>query len=180
MLVAQRKSIPLPTTPGVWGLHHGCEMTWSCTEPLWLPAWVRLLFYSSKRDPWWLWGFILVICEPSLSNLILEGSTTRWTVLPGWIVGISCVLRNFLAVQKLGIWASTSRGTGLILRSCMAGKKKKKMCSPFYPQLGFSPLILASKVSFVIMWHMLHYKVLKITMLCKSHMKSIGLMEEWS
>lgn len=59
-------------------------------------------------------------------------------------------------------------------------KKKKKMCSPFYPQLGFSPLILASKVSFVIMWHMLHYKVLKITMLCKSHMKSIGFMEEWS
>lgn len=31
--------------------------------------------------------------------------------------------------------------------------KQKKMCSPFYPQLGFSPIILASKVSFVIMWH---------------------------
>lgn len=110
-------------------------------EPLWLPAWVRLLFYSSKRALVTLGvylGYLWTI--PFKPNLGRQYHQMNSSARSG--VGISCVLRNFLAVQKLGIWASTSRGTGLILRSC--GWKKKKMCSPFYPQLG-SPHSFCSK-----------------------------------
>lgn len=94
--VAQSRSSPLSTTPGVLVKHHrgnDLVLVWpSLAHPVatlsLTEAPLGRAVYSRWQDgPWWLWSFVLVILGTVLFKPSPGGRAARWTALPGWIVG---------------------------------------------------------------------------------------------
>ena len=96
------RSMPLPTTPWVLVVSHGCEMTWSLSDPPWThlrallsliqPLLGRLLSRSSRRGTLRLWRLFLVTLWRVLFKPSLRGQVHQMDVsasLNGWT---RCVL----------------------------------------------------------------------------------------